>query len=72
MERSNIQKLVKEWATKEGKHMVMASLMAKRISPSTAEKLASDRYPKEPRGALLTIIEEELLKAGIIKEPIAG
>lgn len=60
--------LVLEWVKKDEKHVVLAALVGRRISASMADQLVRGKYPQEPRGAIRTIIEEELTKAGILPE----
>ncbi len=59
--------LIVKWAERDGDHLVKATLIQRRLSSSLVEKLVGNRYPGKIRGANLSIIEDELRKAGLIE-----
>jgi hypothetical protein len=62
--QTDIRDLILKWVERDGKHIVMSILIRNRIGASTSDQLIRGSYPLVPRGAVRTIIENELIKAG--------
>lgn len=63
-----IKELIQEWAKRDGSHIVKARLIERRLSTSFVDKLIGNRYNSPLRGSSLTILEDELRKAGFLQE----
>lgn len=68
MADKDIKALIQKWAKRDGEHNVKSALIAKRLSTSLVDQLIGQRYPGEVRGANLTVIEDELRKAGMLQD----
>jgi hypothetical protein len=68
MANKEIRDLLQKWAKRDGLHIVKSRLIAKRLSTTFVDQVIADRYPNEIQGANLTVIEDELRKAGFIQD----
>ena len=66
MSNKEVKALIKKWAQRDGDHIVKSVLVGKRLSTSLVDQLLGGRYGGEVRGANLTVIEDELRKAGFL------
>jgi hypothetical protein len=60
--------LIAQWAKRDGQHVVKAKLIERRLSSSLVDKLIGQRYSGQIRGANLSLIEDELRKAGMLQD----
>jgi hypothetical protein len=68
MADKDIKALILKWAARDGEHNVKSALIGKRLSTALVDQLLGQRYPGKVRGANLTVIEDELRKAGMLQD----
>jgi hypothetical protein len=72
MTDEKLKEHIMAWAKRDGEHIVKGTLVMRRLSTSLVEKVLRGRYEKQISGAVLTVLLEELERAGVIEKSEAS
>jgi hypothetical protein len=64
----DIRKLILDWVNRDGIGAVEKRLIDRGLAQSTRVRLVNGKYPSPPGGLLLATLQDELKKAGLLRE----